>query len=110
MLVIGPETATFPTLSLVPEPAIITAPGDIILKGGGKNAESKVKRAPCRVNRNSAHMLKCCAENLWAISCNRNENVKAIVNPSKTLVEELVMLKKYVNPTAITSSVPISKC
>jgi hypothetical protein len=55
-------------------------------------------------------MLKCCAENLWAISCNRNENVKAIVNPSKTLVEELVMLKKYVNPTAITSSVPISKC
>ena len=110
MLVIGPETATFPIVAWVPEPAIITAPGDIILKGGGINAESNVIRAPCRVNRNSAHRLKCWAENLWAISCKRNDKVKAIVSPKRTVVEELVMLKKYVSPTAMTNNVPNSKC
>jgi hypothetical protein len=59
MLVIGPERAIFPTVSLVPDPTIITAPGEIILNGGGRKTETRVMRAPCMVNRNSAHNLKC---------------------------------------------------
>ena len=94
MLVIGPDTATFPIIFRVPEPAIITVPGEIILKGGGKNAESNVNSAPCRVNRNSAHNLKYWAENLWAISCNKNDMVKATVSPRRTIVEAFVMLRK----------------
>ena len=68
MFVIGPDSAIFPTVLPVPEPTIITAPGEIILKGGGRNTETKVMSAPCMVSLNSAHSLKCCAENLWAIS------------------------------------------
>ena len=66
ILVIGPEIAVFPTVSLVPEPESITAPGDISLKG--RKIEINVIRAPCIVNRNSAHKLKYCAENLCASS------------------------------------------
>ena len=75
MLVIGPDMAVFPTVSLVPDPAIITAPGEMSLKG--RNIEISVMRAPCRVSLNSAHRLKCCAENLWASSWRRNDAVKA---------------------------------
>jgi len=66
MLVTGPARDVFPTASFVVDPAIITAPGEMILKG--RNIETSVIRAPCRVNLNSAHRLKCCAENLWASS------------------------------------------
>jgi hypothetical protein len=55
MFVIGPEIAVFPTMSFVPDPAIITAPGDISLKG--RKIETNVMSAPCKVNRNSAHKL-----------------------------------------------------
>ena len=72
----GPEIAVFPTVSFVPEPASITAPGDISLKG--RKIEIKVIKAPCIVNRNSAHKLKYCAENLCASSWRRNDNMKAI--------------------------------
>ena len=64
--VTGPEMAVFPTVSFVPVPAIMTAPGEMSLKG--RNIEIRVMSAPCRVSRNSAHRLKCCAENLWASS------------------------------------------
>jgi len=52
-LVTGPATAVFPTVSLSATPAIITAPGEIILKSGEK-IEMRVIRAPNVVNRNSA--------------------------------------------------------
>ena len=67
MLVKGPERAVFPTVSLVAGPAIITAPGEMILKRG-RSIERRVMSAPCMVSRNSAHNPKCCAENLWASS------------------------------------------
>lgn len=66
MFVNGPERAVFPTVFLVPDPQIITAPGEIILNG--RKIEINVISAPCRVSRNSAHKLKYCAENLWASS------------------------------------------
>jgi len=74
-LVKGPARAVFPTSSLVNGPATMTAPGDIILKNGS-SIERRVMSAPKRVNRNSAHIPKCCAESLWAISCRRKEKVK----------------------------------
>lgn len=52
-LVSGPETAVLPTVFLSAAPAIITAPGEIILKG--EITEIKVNRAPMSVKRNSAH-------------------------------------------------------
>ena len=55
MFVIGPAMAVFPTVSLVPAPAIITAPGEIILNG--RKIQINVMRAPCIVSRNSAHRL-----------------------------------------------------
>lgn len=54
MFVKGPATAVFPTESLLAVPAIITAPGEIILKNG-ETIDKSVMRAPKRVNRNSAH-------------------------------------------------------
>lgn len=59
MLVRGPANAVFPIVSLVADPAIITAPGEIILNGGGRKIEIRVMSAPCIVNLNSAHNLKC---------------------------------------------------
>ncbi len=87
MLVKGPVRAVFPTFSLVIGPAIITAPGDIILKKGS-SIEIRVMSAPNMVNRNSAHSPKCCADSLWAISCSRKENVNinARVNRSSGIV------------------------
>ena len=52
-LVTGPATAVFPTVSLFAYPAIITAPGEIILKNGEK-IDMRVIKAPNVVNRNSA--------------------------------------------------------
>lgn len=54
MLVKGPERAVFPTVFFVACPAIITAPGEIILNNG-RNIETRVISAPDRVSRNSAH-------------------------------------------------------
>ena len=68
ILVKGPKRAVFPAVSLVTDPAIILAPGEINLMGGGRNIEIRVMSAPCMINRNSAHNPKCCAENLWASS------------------------------------------
>lgn len=53
VLVKGPARAVFPPVSLLMGPAIITAPGEINLIG--ETIESKVRRAPNIVNRNSAH-------------------------------------------------------
>ena len=75
MFVRGPARAVFPASCLVIGPAIITAPGDMILKNGS-SIERRVMNAPNRVNRNSAQSPKCCADSLWAISCRRKENVK----------------------------------
>ena len=55
MLVRGPERAVLPALSFVTDPTIITAPGEMILNGGGRKIEIRVIKAPCMVNRNSAH-------------------------------------------------------
>lgn len=57
-LVEGPAREIFPIVSLLPLPAIITAPGEMILKRG-ESMEIRVKRAPTVVNRNSAQNPKC---------------------------------------------------
>ncbi len=54
MLVKGPERPVFPAVSFVTGPAIITAPGEMILKNG-RSIEIRVMSAPCMVSRNSAH-------------------------------------------------------
>ena len=52
----GPAKAVFPTLFVVEIPAIITAPGEIILgKNGGVKMEINVSNAPENISRNSAH-------------------------------------------------------
>lgn len=51
----GPARAVFPASFFVIGPAIITAPGDIILKNAKGSIEIKVMSAPRRVSRNSAH-------------------------------------------------------
>ena len=53
MFVRGPAIEVFPIVSLSGVPAIITAPGEIILKG--EIIDSIVMRAPNIVMRNSAH-------------------------------------------------------
>jgi len=55
MFVRGPARAVFPACFLVIDPAIITAPGDIILKNANGSIERRVMSAPKRVSRNSAH-------------------------------------------------------
>lgn len=55
MFVKGPATAVFPACFFVIGPAIITAPGDIILKNVKGIIERRVRSAPKRVSRNSAH-------------------------------------------------------
>jgi hypothetical protein len=52
-LVAGPAIAVFPTVSLSANPAIITAPGEIILKRGEK-IDMRVRRTPNITKRNSA--------------------------------------------------------
>lgn len=53
MFVTGPAAAVLPASVLVVVPAIITAPGEMILKNG-TSIDSRVMRAPKRVSRNSA--------------------------------------------------------
>jgi len=53
MFVNGPAMAVLPTVALLDVPAIITAPGETILKG--EKIESRVIKAPNSVSRNSAH-------------------------------------------------------
>ncbi len=92
MLVKGPARAVFPAFFLVIGPAIITAPGDIILKNGS-NIEIRVMSAPKGVNRNSAHSPKCCADSLWAISCSRKENVNISARLNRSSVVNTGELK-----------------
>jgi len=54
MFVRGPARAVFPACFFVIGPAIITAPGDIILKNVKGIIERRVRSAPKRVSRNSA--------------------------------------------------------
>ena len=54
MLTIGPAIDIFAISSKRADPEIITAPGAIILKKG-ENTETKVRIAPHKVKRNSAH-------------------------------------------------------
>lgn len=74
MFVIGPAMDIFPTSFKRAGPDIITAPGDISLKG--VNTEIKVRTAPHVVKRNSAHNPLRCAVILCAISCTKNEAVR----------------------------------
>ena len=83
-MVKGPERAVFPAVSFVTGPAIITAPGEMILKKG-RNIERRVMSAPCMVSLNSAHNPKCCAENLWASSWRRKLRVNVIARPAITV-------------------------
>ena len=106
MLVKGPERAVFPIVSLVAGPAIITAPGEMILKKG-RSIEIRVMSAPCMVSRNSAHNPKCCAENLWASSWRRKLRVNAIARPTRPVSS---MYGAKDKPTPKTSKVPRVKC
>jgi len=66
-LIKGPAREIFPRFSRLPLPAIITAPGEMIFRGVG-SMETRVKRAPTVVNRNSAQNPKYWAVILWANS------------------------------------------
>jgi len=107
MLVKGPARPVLPALSFVIGPAIITAPGEMILKG--RSIERRVISAPCIVNRNSAHNPKCCADILWAISWRRKLRVNTIARITK-------ISGRYVNwrmkdkPTPMTRSAPRARC
>ena len=81
MLVRGPARPVLPALSLVTGPAIITAPGEIILKG--RSIERRVISAPCMVSRNSAHNPKRCADILWASSWRRKLMVNTVARLAK---------------------------
>ena len=105
MFVRGPERAVFPAVSFVTGPAIITAPGEMILKNG-RSIEIRVMSAPCMVSRNSAHNPKCCAENLWASSWRKKLRVNAIARLTRP-VDPKSMKDK---PTPKTSNVPRVKC
>ena len=62
MFVIGPAIDVLPKSSIVIGPDIMTAPGEINLKG--KKIESKVINAPQVVKRNSDHNPRFWAVNL----------------------------------------------
>ena len=112
MLVKGPERAVFPAVSFVTGPAIITAPGEMILKKG-RSIEIRVISAPCMVNRNSAHNPKCCAENLWASSWRRKDRVNAMARLTRVsghFVSASSMYGMKDKPTPKTSKVPRVKC
>jgi len=112
MFVKGPAKAVFPIVSLSPGPAIITAPGEIILNNGAK-IEIRVIKAPIGVSRNSAHNPWRCADILWAISCIRKEKVRTTAKSATAVREKAVREKlnrKRDAPTPITSNVPTAKC
>ena len=79
MFVNGPEMAVLPIVSLSATPAIITAPGEMILKKG-EMIEINVIKAPHSVKRNSAHNPYRWAVSLWTISWTRNEAVNTNIN------------------------------
>jgi len=106
MFVKGPERAVFPAVSFVTGPAIITAPGEMILKYG-RSIEMRVMSAPCIVNRNSAHNPKRCAENLWASSWRKKLRVNAIARLTRPVDP---MYGRKDKPTPKTSNVPRVKC
>ena len=106
MLVKGPERAVFPAVSFVTGPAIITAPGEMILKNG-RSIEIRVMSAPSMVNRNSAHNPKCCAESLWASSWRKKLRVNAIARLTRPVGPMYGMKDK---PTPKTRNVPRVKC
>jgi hypothetical protein len=106
MFVKGPDKAVFPAVSFVTDPAIITAPGEMILKYG-RSIETSVIRAPCIVNRNSAHNPKCCAENLWASSWRKKLRVNAIARLTRPVDPTYGTKDK---PTPKTSNVPRVRC
>jgi hypothetical protein len=91
-------------------PEIITAPGDIILKG--KIIETHVKMAPHSVKRNSAHKPRRCAVTLCAISCVKKDKVITAASAEKTTAQ--FDAPKEPNPKdklmPMTSSVPNPKC
>lgn len=109
MLVMGPERAVFPAFSLETGPAIIIAPGEIILKKGS-NIEMRVTSAPCMVNRNSAHKPKYCADILWASSWRRKLSVNIIARPTRLASSKKEPYRVKDKPTPITSNAPTVKC
>ena len=112
MLVRGPERAVFPAASFVTGPAIITAPGEKILKKG-RSIERRVTSAPNMVNRNSAHSPKCCAENLWASSWRRKDKVNTIARLTRMVDNAGPASPMYGmkdKPTPMTRKVPRVKC
>jgi len=108
MLVEGPARAVFPALSFVIGPAIITAPGEMILKKG-RSIERRVISAPCIVNRNSAHNPKRCADNLWATSWRRKLKVNTVARLAKISGRSTNWGTKD-KPTPITSNAPRVRC
>jgi len=108
MLVKGPARAVFPALSFVTGPAIITAPGEMILKKG-RSIEKRVISAPCIVNRNSAHNPKRCADNLWASSWRRKLKVNTTTRLTKISGRSANCRMKD-KPTPMTSNAPRARC
>ena len=110
MFVAGPAIEIFPISSMLAGPEIITAPGEIILKG--MRIEIHVKIAPQSVKRNSAHKPRRCAVTLWAISCVKNDKVIIAARAEKTKAQ--FAAPKESNPKdklmPITSSVPKPRC
>ncbi len=106
MFTTGPERAVFPAVTFVTGPAIITAPGEIILKRG-RSVETRVMSTPCIVSRNSAQKPKCCAENLWASSWRKKLRVNAIARLTRPVGS---VDRKKEKPTPNTSNVPKVKC
>ena len=107
MLVKGPASPVLPALSLVIGPAIITAPGEMILKG--RSIERRVISAPCIVNRNSAHNPKRCADILWAISWRRKLRVNTVARLAK-ISERSANWGTKDKPTPMTSKAPRVRC
>ncbi len=108
-LVKGPAREIFPRLSRLPLPAIITAPGETILKKG-ESMEIRVNRAPMVVNRNSAQSPKCWAVILWASSCSKKDEVKITARLIRTNGEAMRIDQNRDMPTPMTSRAPRARC
>jgi len=113
MFIVGPATDIFPMFFLSAIPAIMTAPGDIILNNG-ETMETSVKTTPISVSLNSAHNPFLCAAILWAISCMKKDAVIIAVNTA-SMLGSLIWAKVNVaipndNPMPTTSNAAIDKC
>lgn len=110
ILVTGPAMEIFPISSMLAGPEIITAPGEIILKG--KNIEIEVKTAPQTVKRNSAHKPRLCAVNLCANSWVKKDRVITAAKAEKRITQ--FSSPKEPNPNdklmPMTSKVPRARC